>query len=289
VIVRCRDVIERLDRLAAGGLDARERREVERHLESCAGCAGLARALGEDAQDLPEIDLVASVLERTSGSPCASAWERLPGWVDAELGETDAALVRSHVEGCAGCAALAGALARLREELPLLAEPRLDDRFTTDVLRRTSRSSAPVTAQAPLRDRLREWIQGLARRPRFALEASYVGGVLLFLVFGTPGSPLAGVSERAMRLAKVNPVVELREPGSRLQSRVSAGVESAWRTTGEPIVTEFAEFGERTVDRIGEDLGTLWRQVASEQENDATPPDAKAPGSTEATEQGDGS
>ena len=83
-------------------------------------------------------DLVGSILERTSGSPCPRAREGL-----AERGLGQAAdpvgeeLLRAHLETCEQCAALSRVLAGLEETLPLLAEIEPGEEFTAQVLART--------------------------------------------------------------------------------------------------------------------------------------------------------
>jgi len=292
---RCRTIVERLDRYLAGDLAESERGQLERHLEGCDACSELhaTRAVQLEAGVGPPADLVEAVLVRTSGPACRSSHDRLADWTDGMLAPADAALMRSHLERCDPCNALARTMARMSGELPLLAELEPGPGFAELVLERTSLTRATPTASSGTERWAAYWGE-LFRRPRFALEASYVGAIGLFLVFGTSASPLAGVPRRVIELATVNPVAELREPGARLQSRVSARVEAAWQSTRTQLVSASREAaGEATalsgqaLNRLERDLGTLWQRVASEQENDTTeshPPERET---TRESQQGD--
>ena len=117
------------------------------------------------------MSLVKRVLARTSGPACPSAEDRFVAFAEGELDAVDRDLVKSHLARCPGCRE---ELARVREwlaELPQAAEVEPDPCFVDDVLRRTSRR--PSRADA--------W-RRLVLRPRFALEAAYVGAVVLLVI-----------------------------------------------------------------------------------------------------------
>jgi len=281
----CRETAERLGRYLAGALGERERERLERHLERCDACSELhaeRAALLADGGTAAE-GLVEAVLARTSGPACRSARERLPDWADGALEAADADLLRSHLERCDPCRGLAAALARMGRELPLVAELDPGAEFTRRVLRRTAAAARRrrfARRVARVATRLAAWWHDLLRRPRFALEASYVGAIALFLIFGTSASPLAGVPRRMLELATLNPVGELRAPGERLQSGVSDRVDRAWRATRararsvssatRETADEVTAFSERALDRLQSDLGTLWHGLASGEENETT-------------------
>ena len=196
----------------------------------------------------PPKDMIEAILARTSGRTCDTARERVCDFVDGRLESVDAQLVQLHLEGCADCAELASAVARLTGELPALAELQLDDRFLGEVVARTSgrrRWAAQLAA------RIIDGVQIWAGRPRFALEASYVGTCALLLVFGIPSSPLAGVPGKAFDLMTRNHVQEVQVPLVDLGDTVFAGVQGAWG---------------KTSDRVG----TFWDRLASPQETDET-------------------
>ncbi|MDH3285146.1 MAG: zf-HC2 domain-containing protein [Acidobacteriota bacterium] len=267
----CRGLVERLDRLLEGRLDGRERRETDEHLSHCPSCRELTRAAGTTwtgAAVEPPQGLTASILDRTSGAPCDPARHLLCAFVDRTLPPVDRELVRLHVMECEGCGSLARVLAVMREELPVLAEMRPDAGFVGDVLAQTSHRGARAAA---VLERIREAWQGLLLRPRIAWESAYVGAAVLALVFGLPGSPLAGVPHEALELASLNPVAEIERPAARLTSRISTRASSAWRVTREwieeasnELVADASRKSSATAQNIFTDLGTFRERLTSE-------------------------
>jgi hypothetical protein len=203
----------------------------------------------KDEMDTEGERLTRSILAGTSGSPCDSARDRLVGHADRTLEPIDAELLQMHVDGCTECAALVAALCRASADLPLLAEFQPDARFAGEVLARTTRRPS-------LAARTSAWAAVLLRRPRLAWEVAYVGTFVITLAFAAPGSPLAGIPERALELARVNPIQELEPPVTRLGTDVSRRLGAAW---------DSAESGVRSLRRW---LGTLWGGAASDQVND---------------------
>jgi hypothetical protein len=215
-------------------------------------------------------ELVRSILDRTSGAPCASARGRLVGFADDELGPIDTALLRMHVGTCASCAALCAVLRQLPADLPLLAEVEPDAAFTAGVLARTT-GRAPLAARAALW--LSETAASLLRRPRIAWEAAYVGTFVLALIVIVPGSPLAGVPERALEIARVNPVGEIQSPVAELHEDVSRALQSAWRRSAEgaegkltAVAQDVRGHSAKIADNLQRGFGTLWAGTASGQE-----------------------
>jgi len=237
----CRDFQMRLDDLLEGRLGAVERRAAGEHLRRCASCRDLeaaARTEAEAAAVEAPPGLAAAILERTSGPACARSRELLCDWADRRLGDVDAELVRLHLAGCPDCEGLAGALARLSVDLPAMAELEPDARFVDDVLAATlpRRGWAEAPAHRPgegLVERLSGAWRRLVERPRLAWEGAYVGTLIFLLLFGAPFSPLAGVPERVLDLARRNPVRELAGPASRIEARISASARTAWEASGE--------------------------------------------------------
>ena len=168
----------RYEELLFAGLDADpgpdERERMALHARSCARCRRLADVLAGNGDPVPADvadELAAAVFARTSG---------------------------------------AAALAQLRQELPTLAEADPGADFISAVLAATHGSdvaaATPVSGQAPtaapartpmpiraparsrtfMRFDLSALWQRLVRRPRLALEGSYVVTMLALLVFGLP-------------------------------------------------------------------------------------------------------
>jgi len=204
--MNCRDLDDRLDALLAGKLSADERRAVEEHLARCDRCReleSLARAGLPDLEAAEDPELTDAILNRTSGRACGRAHELLPDLADGQLAGADAELIGLHVEHCGACEALARTLGWLREELPEMASVEPAPGFVAEVMRATTGRGR---AWAERIESVRAFFAGLVRRPRFTLEAAYVGAIVLFLVFATPFSPLRDVPSRALALTRVNPV-----------------------------------------------------------------------------------
>lgn len=263
----CREFEDRLDAYLAGTLVPGERRAVEEHLAECLDCRelnSLARTWF-DEPDARSPDLTQAVLERTSGSTCDLAEEQLCAWVDGTLEQVDAELVRMHAARCDACSALAGALTRMAEELPELAQLDPGAGFASAVLASTVSLDRRVFRHL---DRLAAAWRGLLSRPRIAWEGAYLGTFVLALVFLAPGAPLADIPRKVARLALINPVVELREPVAQVEARVSTGAQSLWDSSGRRIVSSTRQVTERTLAKIESDLGTFWNRTASQAAND---------------------
>jgi predicted anti-sigma-YlaC factor YlaD len=274
MVASCQAFIDRLDDLLEGRLIGPELHAVRDHIRICAPCRLMTRQSGEDLGASPPLGLTADILRRTSGPPCASAQRRLCDYVDGVLEAIDTELVRNHMGGCEECAALSRVLNGLSMDLPLLAELAPDNRLADDIISRT----------LPQRHRSLRWVmraveawQRTINRPRFAWEGAYIGTLFLFLVFATPGSPLAGVPQRALELASVDPVATLRPPVARLEARVSTRVESVWDTTREEVTEAWREMAgdaarlrSAAIERIKSELGTFLERAPSDPKNNET-------------------
>lgn len=265
----CHTFMELLDELLAGTLGPSERRDFEAHRASCAGCRDLEALLAAGPDGGAEVPpgLLRDVLERTSGSACHGARSRVCDHVDGLLVPVDDELLRLHLNHCAECAGLARVLFRLKADLPGLVESRPDDRFLAEVLARTTRRAAAAPRwSARLAD---EW-RRLVQRPRFAFEGAYLGSIFLVMLFGVPASPLAGVPRRALDLARVNPVAELRAVGEDVAPRIPAVVPPGWREKSEAaamatrrMAGEVARQSKGRLDVLVQELGTLRDRLAS--------------------------
>ncbi|MGD8395467.1 MAG: hypothetical protein PVF43_08335 [Candidatus Eiseniibacteriota bacterium] len=206
---------------------------------------------------------VQSVLARTSGRACDRAEGHLGDYVDGHLDHDDAGLVAEHLEHCMPCRAVARTIAEMRAPLRRMAAIDPGPDFTAAVVQATTGAGARERALAPLRTRPRalalapvalwtRWCaiwQALVARPRFALEAAYVGTVLLVLLVGMPRSPLRGLPARAMELAELNPVRAVTELVSGLRG-----------TTGGDDATRLDSVA-AWPRRQARDIGTRWRRV----------------------------
>ncbi len=168
-----------------------------------------------DARDrLSSPGLVDSILERTSRSPCERTQRRLCEFVDGSLDGAGARRVRRHLRTCRECRSLAAALTALSEDLP--------------------------AATLPWQERLTRFWEGMVRgwnylveRPRFTLEAAYVGTMALAVVFFSPFSPLRGVSAQALTAVRIDPAAalfNLTGPVATLSSGIGELSRQAWET-----------------------------------------------------------
>jgi hypothetical protein len=232
-----------VDRLLAGELSPDEERAADRHAVRCDRCSQLLSiARGDlDLLDLAtENDLTAGILDRTSGSPCARAELLLCDRVDGAMPEADSELLDLHLDHCADCAELAAALTSLRADLPEMAEIEPDAWFVRDVLDATTRLEPrgiadPALAAARL---LGSWSRRLLDRPRLALELAYSGAMIIFLLWGTPVSPLRGTAERALAVMRADPtqgIAGAYRSGSYLAGRASFVTREAWDHAGLPL------------------------------------------------------
>lgn len=145
-------------------------------------------------------DLTRRILAATSGSACRRAEDLLArGDDDPPRDPVDQALLAGHLDRCAACRQLAEVLAWATPALPALAERDPGEAFTAAVLARTSRR--PARGLVPALERLAlaavERTGALARRPRLALEAGWVGAMLVAVLIWSPIAP-SGSAEQAV-------------------------------------------------------------------------------------------
>ncbi len=224
----CRSFQDRLEDFVDGLLAESDRRAADEHLLGCPTCREVAEILQTASEAMPREpspDLTAAILQRTSGSPCESTRDLLCDLVDESLTPVDAGLVRLHLDACGECSALTGAIARLTEELPELAEIEPDASFVDEVLARTLPWRRRLVRRFPV---LADLGTRMVRRPRFALEAAYVCTVVLVLAVGP--KTLARVPEWVGRV-NTRSTVEL-EPTAEIRSRVASGLGEPWNATG---------------------------------------------------------
>jgi hypothetical protein len=281
--VDCNVFSKLLEEFLDGRLAAARMEAARDHLRECAACRETARMLGwgrEGELPQPPPGLTAAILERTTGSPCAGARERLADFADRALGEVDNELVRLHLERCPECTAVARVLVRLAVDLPLLAELDPGERFTAEV----------VAATRAGRERGDRWVvrvatawQGLVRRPRFAWEGAYVATILFVLVFGIPTAPFAGVSRQIRMLAGEPSAAAIGRPLSEFQDQLSGRVdelEERWQvleqkatTASRQVRDDLARRSAGSWDQIVNFLGTIRDRLTSEEENEPAGPE----------------
>lgn len=119
-------------------------------------------------------DLTQAILARTSGGSCEALRAQACAYVDGELDPVRTGLVEAHLAHCPGCTGLVATLRAAEARLPELRAVDPGPWFTQRVLRACRPAPAPSL-----------WSR-LLHRPRFALEAAYVGGALAFLLLRLP-------------------------------------------------------------------------------------------------------
>ena len=249
-----------VDRLLTGELSPYEEQAAERHAAHCARCSELL-SIARGELDLLDAgagdDLAAGILGQTSGSPCGRAELLLCDRVDGVLPDADAELLGLHLDHCAGCVELAAALASLRADLPAMAELEPDPWFVRDVLDATTRLEPRGIADPALAAArsIGSWSRRLLDRPRLALELAYSGAMVIFLLWGTPVSPLRGTAERALAVMRADPaegIAGAYRSGSYLAGRTSFAAREAWDRVGSPLAQDVRGFW-LEVRRGGED------------------------------------
>lgn len=210
----CTRFDRRLDALLEGSCTTAEWQAAEAHAAGCPRCRSLLDAMAGrgSVQDEPAADSLAdAVLARTSGAACGAARERLADLADGALEGIDRDLVEGHVSRCQACGELAAAIARTSEVLPGFVELRPPADLVPAVLAATSRRPPEPSFD----ERVAAWLDRVAARPRFSLEAAYLCTLLIFVIVGNPVAAFRETSALGRELAQ--PRVE------QVLERVSSG------------------------------------------------------------------
>jgi len=300
--MNCAEFQECLFEWLEGRLEAAEVERMQFHAAGCLRCRELEELAAGDA-GLPAVeppdDMVASIMAQTTGGACDRALllvsERLDAGSADVTGSIEAdPLLEMHLESCAECARLAGALERLNRELPAMAEMEPDPGFVGDVMAATVGAAVPVRAVAPLQEATpvphlvsrpafdwREWVQSLplaapvhafferlSQRPRLAFEGAFVGTLAFLLVIGLPS---AGVAELPTRL-----VAEVRQERLEIQiavadnfGRAAEAGRAAWSTSTDRLGARLGEYVNFRLDTASTrsrlaDMFGRWRQASIE-------------------------
>ena len=250
-----------------GLLDVETRRRIEEHVEACTDCAGYAEALGQAEEGFE--DWTQSVLQRTGNGACAKSRDLLPGWVDEDLGDIDTELVGGHVAHCRECAALSTVMRTMRGDLAEFAEIEPDPAFLGEVLAATLR---PEPVVLPWVARVDAWFARLLQRPRIAWEGAYLATACLVLLIVFPGSPLAGVPQKALDLARTGPTT-IEQPFVAFKTNLNAGAQEALystRTAARSFAVRASAGSGSAYRSAKRGIGTLWDRIASDPLTDET-------------------
>jgi anti-sigma factor RsiW len=112
--------------------------------------------------------------QRVDSERCTEVLERLDAWIDGDMGETEAAAIQAHIDGCESCQRER----RLAEEV--LAELRAMPRF--EVPERVLRAVAKETRPGVM-ERIRSFFEGAVHRPLPAVAMVVVVVLMVVVVF----------------------------------------------------------------------------------------------------------
>jgi len=202
----------------------------------------------DNTPNLPDPEgFLSDVLRRTSGTPCERAHDLLCDYTDRSLERDAQTLLQGHLSRCTECHALAVTVEEVSRRLPAMTELYPGRFFAPAVLSATSGRRQAVRRGW---ESASAWVRTLMR-PRFAMEAAYVGAMLIWLAVALPGSPLHGstglILEQA-RKPQMAPLAELNLPVARARQKVRTASRRVWSATGgrslEFIESERIEFRE---------------------------------------------
>ncbi len=278
----CRKFEQSLADYQQGALTPRELADAERHLAACRSCQILADVTAGRLNLLRPAEhqaLTRSILNETSGPACGRVHDLLCDFVDSELGELESALVRQHLENCPGCHTLATTLIELGEILPTLAGIQPEPAVLEAILQETV---VRHKFQASLQTRMLAWWNRLVQRPRFSLEAAYVGTLALVFAFGNPfpvmralsvrsmetvSSLTAGLTAREKKPGLIKSMESLAVDVSDREAAFRKGIEDA-RIRGESVVSGSLQSQVRTLRAClswGQGaIHNLWNKVRSD-------------------------
>lgn len=229
----------------------------------------------------PMPDLTAGILARTSGPACGRLRDLACDFVDGTLDPDGACLVGEHLEHCPHCQGLVKSLREASEFLPVFAELDPGTGFTESVLQWT-RSQAPF--RSPGQDRLQEGWGRLLRRPRFCLEAAYLGTAAGFMAIQIPmhlGMGTALVS-RIQQDSKVvlRRAVHIQGAGKTLTRRGSEfgmDLERTFRSQGRPVAASWISKAQHLWRSLTERFCATWSKVFSKISSRSAEPQAPSP------------
>ena len=238
----CSDLLDRLELHLAGHLPEGEQPALQAHIEACENCRNLLEVWRGKQKTEPLESLADEVLARTSGGACSRVRAMLCDHVDKVLPEDDTALVHLHLGHCTDCAQLVGIMEESAAVLPQMATLDPGPFFAKAVIAAT-RPIHPPHRLGLLLARL----SLIFERPRFSLEAAYVGALLIFLAFGgAPTRSVGGIASATFAGFQLNLVkvagdtpdvicVSWNDFYGSCRDRVEGAVETTQRTIGESI------------------------------------------------------
>jgi predicted anti-sigma-YlaC factor YlaD len=202
-------ICSRFTRILADFLEGKLSRDdesaAEAHLGSCSDCRGFLEMARGSVDILPgnrREELTRSILECTSGPVCRRVESCLWDFVAGGAGAEDSQLIALHLDHCAGCKSLAEEFAEMQGMLPAMAQVEPGGAFTREVV-------SLISGVRPYRSRLRirflTWWNRIVYRPRFSLEAAYIGTLVIVFLFGSPFLPFRNMTFEKVSSGAIQP------------------------------------------------------------------------------------
>ncbi len=201
---------------------SREKQDtLTEHLQTCDACLDF----WSQTIDVPT-NLKVDTLNALSLDPCSNAQLQI---LELESDQLEP-LLSEHLSHCSACQDAYQQMTALQAALSELKEPRLDELFVADVLRKTSRRRFSWF-------RMRGVIHHMIQRPRFALELAYAFAILIFSsaqLAGIEWVPSTGVEMKQQQLVHtLNESAKwtqdlIENTGTKSQQRFSSAV-ATWQ------------------------------------------------------------
>lgn len=187
-----------------------------------------------------------------------------------ESDRDDSELIESHLNHCAGCRSVAGDLAIMQQMLPTMAEMDPGESLTREIIRATS-GRRPL--QSGRKIRLLNWWNRMVERPRFSLEAAYVGTLVLVFCFSSFFMAFRPFASDSASSAANRPIqkyfssiwLDVKTPVSVKLSKFSSTAASKRKAVSESLgerVKRYEKISASTVDKKMENL-RVWQRRAT--------------------------
>jgi hypothetical protein len=186
--MNCKEFRGNLSAFSSEQLDNASRVECETHITTCAECLDLWLSNCPSEFRLannPDKELVNSILQATNSNTCSEAGDLLVDYIDKALDLSTSEILSGHLANCSSCNKTAMALRQLKYDLPHIAlrEP------PADLLEAVLRQTLPWPTRLIRKISTANFnFSNLIYRPRFSLEASFLGTILWLAVFGLPNN-----------------------------------------------------------------------------------------------------
>jgi len=186
--MNCKKFQARLPAFTSRQLSTESRLQCETHITDCVECLDLwlSKCSNEfSLEPKSNEELVSAILQSTNSKTCNEAEDLLVDYIDETLELASSKILSIHLANCTSCKKTALTLLQLREDLPQigLREPPAD--LLETVLGRTLPWPKRVIRKI---SKVNFDFSNLIVRPRFSMEASFLGTILWLALFGLPNN-----------------------------------------------------------------------------------------------------